>query len=149
MPPSIDNSVKTDVIKPWLDGDTRDKIADGNQIGASTVSGIINEWKKGIDILEYDSVRELSVSCKKQGINLGALASPLRTNNYVQKLGANQDQIETLIANLANSPEPGKLIDVANQIAQISRSESISLDELENRVKQKQKEKQILEDEIK
>jgi len=68
MPPSIDNSVKTDVIKPWLDGDTRDKIADGNQIGASTVSGIINEWKKGIDVLEYDSFRELSVSCKKQGI---------------------------------------------------------------------------------
>jgi len=80
---------------------------------------------------------------------LGALASPLRTNNYVQKSGANQDQIETLIANLANSPEPGKLIDVANQIAQLSRSESISLEELENRVKQKQKEKQILEDEIK
>jgi len=46
MPPSIDNSVKTDVIKQWLDGDTRDKIADDNQIGAGTVSGIINEWKK-------------------------------------------------------------------------------------------------------
>jgi hypothetical protein len=149
MPAAIDNSVKTNVIRQWLDGDTRDKIAADNRIGAGTVSGIINEWRKGIDALEYESVRELSTSCKKQGINLGELVSSLRINNFVQKLGANQDQIETFIANLANSPEPEKLIDVATQIAQISMSESISLDELGNHIKQKEEEKQMLEEEIK
>ena len=41
--PTIDKSVKTKVIKQWLDGDSRDKIASDNQIGAGTVSGIINE----------------------------------------------------------------------------------------------------------
>jgi DNA repair exonuclease SbcCD ATPase subunit len=149
MPAAIDNSVKTNAIKQWLDGDTRDKIASDNQIGAGTVSGIINEWKQGINAMDYESVRELSVWCKKQGINLSSLASSLRTNNYVQKLGANQEQIEIFISNLANSPQPEKLIDVANQIAQISTSESISLEELENRVKQKEKEKKMLEEEIK
>jgi hypothetical protein len=149
MPAAIENSVKTNVIKEWLSGDTRDEIATKNGLGAGTVSGIINDWRKGINDLNYESVRELSIWCKKQGINLGALASSLRTNNYVQKLGANQEQIETFISNLANSPEPENLIDIANQIAQISRSESISLEELGNRVKEKEEEKQMLEEEIK
>ncbi|HYX49090.1 MAG TPA: hypothetical protein VE843_05080, partial [Ktedonobacteraceae bacterium] len=114
MPAAIESEVKTNVIKQWLDGDPRDKIATDNQIGAGTVSGIINEFKKGVDALEYDSVRELSISCKKQGTNLGALASSVRLNNCIQKLGANLDEIETFIANVANSPEPKKLIEVAN-----------------------------------
>jgi DNA repair exonuclease SbcCD ATPase subunit len=149
MPAAIENSVKTNVIKEWLSGDTRDEIATKNGIGAGTASGIINEWKKGIDALEYESIRELSIWCKKQGINLGSVASSIRLNNYVQKLGANQDQIETFISNLVNSPEPEELIDVANQLAQISRSEPISLEELGNRVKQKERQKKMLEDEIK
>jgi uncharacterized protein (UPF0335 family) len=149
MPRPIENEIKTNVIKQWLDGDSRDKIASNNQIGTGTVSGIISEYKKGIDAVEYESVRELSISCKKQGINLGTLASSIRLTNYIQKLGVNQDKIETYIANLAHSPEPKRLIDVANQIAQISLSESISLEELGNRVKQKEEEKQMLEEEIK
>ena len=149
MPAAIDNSVKINVIKQWLNGDGRDKIANDNQIGAGTTTGIINEFKKGVDALEFDSVRELSISCKKQGINLGALASSIRINNYLNKLGVNQDEIESFIANLANSPEPKKLFDVANEIAQISMSESISLEELGNRIKQQQEERQRLEEEIK
>jgi hypothetical protein len=31
------------VIRQWLDGDTRDKIASDNRIGAGTVSVIIND----------------------------------------------------------------------------------------------------------
>jgi hypothetical protein len=64
-------------------------------------------------------------------------------------LGANQDQMESFIATFANSPEPGRLIDVANQVAKFSRSESIPLEGLESHVKQKEEEKQRLEEEIK
>ncbi len=106
MPAAIKNDIKTNVIKEWLSGNARDKIAADNQIGAGTVSSIINEYKKGVDAVEYESIRELTISYKKQGINLGMLASSIRINNYLQKLGANQEQIETSIANLANSPEP-------------------------------------------
>ncbi len=79
---------------------------------------------------------------------MGALASSFRINNYLNNLGANQDEIETLIANVANSPEPKKLIEVANQIAQISMSESIPLDALGDHIKRQQDEKQRLEKEI-
>jgi uncharacterized protein (UPF0335 family) len=64
-------------------------------------------------------------------------------------LGANWEQIESFIANLANFPEPKKLFDVINQIAQISMSKSIPLDMLADHIKRQQEEKQRLEKEIK
>jgi hypothetical protein len=149
MPAAIDTEVKRRVVNQWLSGDTRDRIAADNRIGAGTVSNIINEWKKGVEDSDYDSVRELAVHSKKEGFGLSHIASSTRLNNYIQKLGANQDQIESLIANLANSPEPGKLIDVANQVAHVSISESIPLADLETHVKQREEEVQRLEEEIK
>jgi len=149
MPAAIDTRVKKQVINQWLSGDSRDRIAADNDIGAGTVSNIINEWKKGLADSEYETIRELAVFSKKQGLNLGEHASSVRLRNYIEKLGANQDQIESFIANLANSPEPEKLIDVANQVAHLSRSESIPLEDLEGHVKQKEEEKQRLEEEIK
>ena len=119
MPAAIDAQVKKQVINQWLAGDSRDRIATDNGIGAGTVSNIINEWKKGVEDSDYDSLRELAVYSKKEGFGLSEIASSTRLGNYIQKLGANQDQIESFIANLANSPEPEKLIDVANQVAQI------------------------------
>jgi hypothetical protein len=127
MPAAIDTQVKKQVIKQWLSGDSRDKIAADNEIGAGTVSNIINELKKGVEDSDYDSLRELTVCLKKQGIGLSELSPFVRLYNYIQKLGANQDQIESFIANLANSSEPEKLIDVANQVAHLSISESIPL----------------------
>jgi hypothetical protein len=144
MPSAIDTQVKKQIIKQWFSGDSRDRIAADNNIGAGTVTNIINEWKKGLADLDYETLRELAVFSKKRGLSLGDHASSVRLRNYIEKLGANQDQIESFIANLVNSPEPGKLIDVANQVAQLSRSESIPIEDLENHVKQQEVEKQRL-----
>lgn len=148
MPAAIPNEIRNRVIKQWLSGDSRDRIADDNNIGAGTVSNIVNEWKGGIEDSNYDSVRELAQYSKKEGFSLSNIASSTRLINYIQKLGANQDHIESFIANLANSSEPEKMIDVANQVAQLSRFESIPLEDLEDHVKQKEEEMQTLEDEI-
>ena len=149
MPAAIDTRIKRQVINQWLAGDSRDRIAADNQIGAGTVSNIINEWKKGVEVSDYDSLRELTVSLKKQGIGLNDLARSVRLSNYIKNLGTTDDQIESFVANLANSPEPEKLIKVANQVAELSKSESIPLEDLENHVKQKEEEKQRLEEGIK
>jgi hypothetical protein len=118
-------------------------------IGAGTASNIINEWKKGLDNSECESMRELAVFSKSELITRKDQASLVRLNNYIQKLGANQDEIETFIANIANSAEPEKLIDVANQVAQLSSAKSIPLEDFEEHVKHKEEEKQRLEEEIK
>jgi len=91
----------------------------------------------------------LAVYSNREGFDLSRGTTSIRLSNYIQKLGANQDQIETFIANLTNSTEPKKLIDVANQVAQLSKSESIPLEELEDHVKQKEEEKQTLDQELK
>ena len=117
----------------------RDKIAADNGIGVGTVSGIINNWKEGIGGCDYNSVRELAVYSKKQGIALNELVSCIRLQHYIQKIGANQDQLEDFIVNLTNSQEPQELVRVANEIAQLS-SESIPLNAFADHIKHQQEE---------
>jgi hypothetical protein len=145
MPPAIDTQSRAQVIKKWLSGHTRDEISEVNNIGAGTVSNIINEWKKALDSTEYDSLRELSVFLKKEGITLNDLASLIRLNNYIKKLGAEFGKIESFIANIASVSDPQKLIDTANQVVQISK---IPLDKIPDHIKQQQDEIQRIKEGI-
>nr|MDQ6864837.1 hypothetical protein [Thermoproteota archaeon] len=151
MPAAIDTQVKRRVIIQWLAGESRDRIAADNNIGAGTVSNIINEWKKGVEDSEYGSIRELAVFSKKEGLNLGEFASRFRLYNYINKVAANEEQIESFIVNYmngANSLPPEKIIELTNQLFDVSKSESIPPAEVPGRIKQKLVEKQRLEDQI-
>jgi transposase len=99
MPPAIHAQVRDQVIKEWLSGNTRNEIATKNKIGAGTVSNIINEWKKGLDNSEYESIRELAAFSKKEAMTLSDMAENVRLNNYIRKLGADLEKIESFIAN--------------------------------------------------
>src|ERR1700758_5227465 len=144
MPAAIDPIIKQRVISQYLQGVSRDTIAADNGIGTGTVSNIIDEWKKGVQNSDYESIRELSVFCKKQEVTLNTLASCIRLNNYIQSLGANVNEstLESLITNLANYPDrdPAKLIEAA---AQISES-GIPFEKLEEQVKALMTEKETL-----
>jgi hypothetical protein len=148
MPAAIDQAIKNKVIAQYLQGVSRDRIAADNSIGAGTVSNIIDEWKQRVQDSDYESIRELSVFCKKQGITLNALASCIRLNKYIQSLGsnANESTLESLIANLVNYPDldPAKLMEAA---AQVSES-GIPLEKLEEHVKALMAEKETLHREI-
>jgi hypothetical protein len=149
MPPAIPDEIRKRAVKQWLSGDVRAKIASDNIIAEGSVTNIVSDFNKGLADSECESIRELAVESRKQGLTLSELGSSLRVYNYIKKLGANQDQIESLITNVANFPGPEKLIDIANQVAQLSRSESIPVADLAGHVKQKEEEKQRLEEEIK
>ena len=84
MPAAINPVIKKQVVNQWLSGDSRDRIAADIGFGAGTVSNIIDEWKKRVQESDYESIRELSVFCKKQGVTLNALASCIRLNNYIE-----------------------------------------------------------------
>ena len=73
MPAAIDPIIKQRVIAEYLQGVSRDTIAADNGIGTGMVSNIIDDWKKGVQDSDYESIRELSVYCKKQGVTLNAL----------------------------------------------------------------------------
>ena len=88
---------------------------------------------------------------KRQGRSTRDLAAHNRLLNYIKKLGDDEHQIESLIANLlgvANSLQPEQIVELANELFEIAKSESIPLFEVPAYVRQKTEEKQKLEVEI-
>jgi hypothetical protein len=75
MQAAIKPIIKQRVIAHYLHGDSRDRIAADNGIGA----GIgVDEWKRAVQGSDYELLRELAMHCKKEGINLADLTSSLR-----------------------------------------------------------------------
>src|SRR5215472_16312266 len=82
--------------------------------------------------------------CKKEDINLADLTSALRIRNYIKELGTDEERVERFIAICANSQDPQKLVDILEKIGHID----VPLEELEERIKQMQAEKEKLLREI-
>jgi hypothetical protein len=75
MPAPIDEIVKRKVVQQWLAGEAREKITSDNDIGAGTVSLIVDDYKAGLDSFDLDSFRELTLEAKKRGMSPSNLAS--------------------------------------------------------------------------
>jgi hypothetical protein len=150
MPPQIQEVIRRRVIQLWLSGEARDKIASDLQIGAGTVSGIVSDFKKNLQASDIDSARELAIDAKRQGLNLSELASHFRLYNYFIKSGAAEDQIETFIAKVHSTDiPPERIIELVNQLHDISKSESIPIDQVPGYVREKLEEKQKIDEQIK
>lgn len=151
MPTALDVDVKNRVWRIWLSGETRKNIAEDCGIGAGSVTNIINEKTNGLDSSEYGAVRDLAVHLKKEGLSFADLASVYRRHNYIMKLGANEEEVESLIATLLDKTKSipiEKTTNLVNQLYDLSKSESIPLAEVPAYINQKIEEKQKLEEEI-
>ena len=141
--------MKRRVVQQWLAGEAREKIIADNDIGAGTVSIIVDDYKTGLDNFDLDSFRELTLEAKKRGISSSGLASFFRIYNFFQGSGAKESEIESFITNINSGYiPPGKAIELLNQIYHISKSELVPPDQLPNYVKQKLEEKQKIDEEI-
>jgi hypothetical protein len=77
MEPKVPKSIKERVIKQWLQGTSRDQIAEDNDIGAGTVSAIIKDTKQK-DIPDIDLLREVALLLKNKDLDLVVLADSIR-----------------------------------------------------------------------
>jgi hypothetical protein len=149
MPAPTDEIVKRRVVQQWLAGEAREKIIADNDIGAGTVSIIVDDYKAGLDNFDLDSFRELTLEAKKRGISSSDLASFYRLYNFFRGSGAKENEIESFIANINSGYiPPGKAIELINQIYAVFKSESVPPDQLPNYVKQKLEQKKEIEGEI-
>jgi hypothetical protein len=150
MPSPIDELVKRRrVIEKWIDGFPRDKIASDLQIGAGTVSGIVSEFKIGLENSEFDSIRQLALEIRKQQLNWSDLASHYRLFNFI-KSGASEEKVESFITNVSSNDVPPKIIiELVNQLHDISKTESIPLDQIPIYIERKLEEKKKIDEEIK
>jgi hypothetical protein len=150
MPAPIDDITKRRVVQQWLSGDSRPKIAIDNKLGEGTVSGIVSEFKIGLDNGEFDSSRELALQARKQGLNLSDLASNFRLHNFIKESGAEEEEVESFIDNINSSHlPPDKVVALVNQLFAVSREQSISLDQVPRYIEKKLEENQKIDDLIK
>jgi hypothetical protein len=109
-----------------------------NNIGAGTVTSIISNYKAGLESLDFDSIRQLSVEARQHGLNISELASHARLYNLFIKSGAAEDKIESFIDKVcSNDISPEKMIELVYQLYEISKNESIPLDQVSGYIKQK------------
>ncbi|MFL6425861.1 MAG: hypothetical protein ACJ71R_20050 [Nitrososphaeraceae archaeon] len=149
MPAPIETSIKRKVIQQWLSGDLRPKIAIDNNIGEGTVGSIINYFKIGLDAAEFDSARELALEVRKQGLTMSELSSHVRLYNFIKSSGAAEEDIESFIDNInSGDVSPEKVIELVNQLFNISKSESIPLDQVSGYINKKLEQKKSIDEQI-
>src|SRR5215212_10512256 len=91
------DDMKDEVIRLYLQGESRDDIARTCGVGEGTVSNIIDEWKRRLDIPDVQSLRDLAVNLKRCGIDAAQCAEGLRIKNTMKKLGVNPNQFESFM----------------------------------------------------
>src|ERR671920_1750609 len=93
----ITGDIKDEVIRLYLKGESRNDIASACGLSQCTVSNIIDEWKRSLDIPDVQSLRDLAVNLKRCGIDAVQCGQGLRILNTMRKLGVNQNQVESFM----------------------------------------------------
>ena len=95
--------IKEQVIRKWLSGEQRDKIASDISIAAGTVTKIISEWKEEIGIPTADALRVLATELKRLNINASQCAKGYKLLNIINNLGAQEEKsIESFLTQIYN-----------------------------------------------
>jgi hypothetical protein len=150
MPPLTDEQTRRNVIRQWISGFPRDTIAEQNGIGAGTVSSIVSNYKVGLEELDFDSIRQLAVEARQHGWNLSDLASHARLYNFFRNSGAAEEDIESFITNInSHDVSPEKAVQYVNQLYNVSKEETIPLDQVPNYIEKKLEEKKKIDEQIK
>jgi hypothetical protein len=100
MPASIPPDIKNEVIKDWLAGIPRDRIAKQKTIGTGTVSLIVRDWRQGLFDKDMEPVRELTKQIRNQNISLVECADAARLVNRVKRLGGKINGINKLLTGI-------------------------------------------------
>jgi len=83
MGAKVPKLLRVEVIRKWLQGKTRDEIANEVGIGAGTVSGIIKEYKR--DDPDADLLREVALKIKHEGMGIQSFAPLIRLREVLKQ----------------------------------------------------------------
>jgi hypothetical protein len=81
----IPRPIRLQVIKLWLDGKSRDTIAQELEISAGAVSGIIGDFRK--DDPEFDLLREVALKIKSLNMDIQSFAPLVRVYEVLREKG--------------------------------------------------------------
>lgn len=100
MRTGISNDIKSLTIRLYLQGKSRDEIAQSCGISTGAASNIILEWKDGLDNADADALRELTVSMNRQEINAIECAEGFRLLSILNKIGVTKEKVESFFNNV-------------------------------------------------
>jgi Homeodomain-like domain len=81
----IPRPIRVQAIKAWLEGKSRDKIAQQLGISTGAVSSIIKDFRK--DDSEFDLLREVAVKIKNQNMDIQSFAPLVRLYEVLREKG--------------------------------------------------------------
>jgi transcriptional regulator with XRE-family HTH domain len=81
----IPRPIKYQVIKSWLEGKSRDKIAQELEISTGAVSSIIEDFRR--DDPQFDLLREVAVKIKNQNMDIQSFAPLVRVYDVLREKG--------------------------------------------------------------
>jgi hypothetical protein len=143
--------MKDEVIRLYLQGETRNDIARTCRLGEGTVSNIEDEWMHSLGIPDVQSLRDLAVNLKKCGIDAVQCAQGFRILNIMKKSGVNQNKFESFMREVYGYCERSGLApqDMASNLqALINLSKEIPFANMPDYIKQKKNEITQLEQNI-
>ncbi len=144
----ISESMGNIVIKEWLKGNHRDKIAVQTGLSGGTVSNVIREWRDRLGNYEIEEMREFSVMCRKAGITPSQCFPAFRVFDLQRKMGFDEDDLQFFIRRFYSSCREFGLKEdrVAFLVADLMKlSETVPIDQLQGYIEEIKKEKERLE----
>ena len=66
---------------------------------------------------DYESVRDLAIHCKKEGVNLEDLVSALRIKNYIKQINEDEERVEQFIIRIIKCKD---VLPLAEQIMRVN-----------------------------
>ena len=152
MRQQVPTHIKEEVIRKWLSGEQRDKIASDISMSAGTVTNIISEWKEGIGIPTADTLRILATELKRLNINALQCARGFNLLNIINNLGAQEEvDIESFLTQIyklctSKNISSEVIVNITQQITALGGT--IPFSQIPKYMQQKIEEKQRLEQEI-
>jgi len=83
------------VLYQWIQGISRDKIAENNDIGRGTVTNIIQQFKTNVP--DIDLMRHTVLQIKKEDLEIFSFAASIRLRRLLEQLQITEDQIESFL----------------------------------------------------
>jgi transcriptional regulator with XRE-family HTH domain len=97
----IPRNIKEKVIRQWLQGWTRERIARENDIGAGTVTAIIKEAREQKEYHDIDLLRHVAIVLNEERLELAQLGFAVRLKRIMEENVINESQIEPIIIDFA------------------------------------------------
>jgi hypothetical protein len=146
----ISEELQRQVVKMWLDGKTWKEMMQATDLSSGSISNILSRWKKKLDDLDPEAVRQFISTTRKEGMpTLSQCAEGFRMANMLAELGMADNQDGQFLKDLreclgADIP-PQHLARLLKEVVDFSRNEGFPLPQLGQHLKSREEAMQRLE----